>query len=84
MESPPGEELPDQEWPQEGRPTEDWPRDRPMLYYEGFGVMDFNRDGAIDKEEYDRAFRHMDSNGDSSIDTLEWKIVHGPEGEDEF
>lgn len=77
-ESLPGEELP-------GQPgfSEDWPRERPMLYYEGFGVMDFNRDGAIEKEEYDRAFRRMDSDGDGSIDTREWKAVHGPEDENE-
>lgn len=70
---------------QESQPdfSEDWPRERPMLYYEGFGVMDFNRDGTIGREEYDRAFRRMDSDGDGSINTREWKAVHGPEGEDE-
>lgn len=58
----------------------EWPRERPMLYYEGFGVMDFDRDGLIGREEYERAFRRMDTDGDGSISPGEWKAVHGPAG----
>ena len=58
----------------------EWPRERPMLYYEGFGVMDFDRDGLIGREEYERAFRRMDTDGDGSVSPGEWKAVHGPAG----
>lgn len=64
----------------EDRPDREWPPERPMLYYEGFGVMDFDRDGLIARGEYDRAFRRMDTDGDGSISPDEWKAVHGPAG----
>jgi len=65
---------------EEGAETQDgpWPRERPMLYYEGFAVLDLNRDGYIDQEEYEWAFRRMDTDGDGIISPSEWKAVHGP------
>lgn len=72
------EEWPGEEWPQESARPEDGPRERPMLYYEGFGVMDMNRDGFISRDEYEEAFRDMDADGDGTISASEWRDVHGP------